>query len=248
MTDDPDLTARRLPTLSMSPKQLAWTLVVVGLLLLGAHAGMVFLNHGLGYDYVMGLAPMFSLDEEANVPTLVSALVLLSCSIALALTGRGAAGTGMARGWWVLSAAFLFLAFDENAQIHETLSVITGILVQAAWMPAFPWIFLYAVAVLALGIALLPWFLKLDRGTQIRFAFAGTIYVGGALGMEVMESAFYQMTDPTLSAEGWERLSSSLGFTLMTSLQECLEYGGAAYFLYVLVKRLGGIEITPAIR
>ncbi|KCZ49454.1 hypothetical protein [Hyphomonas pacifica] len=246
MTDHLDPQAGRSPALSLSPKQLAWALVGIGLFLLMAHAAVLFLKYRLGYDYVMGLAPMFSLDEEANVPTLVSALVLLSCSVALALTACSAAGTRMARGWWVLSAAFLFLAFDENAQIHETLSVITGIVVQTSWMPAFPWILLYGLAVVALGIVLLPWFLKLDRGTQIRFAIAGTIYVGGALGMEVMESALYQMTDPTLSAEGWERLNSSLGFTLMTSLQECLEYGGAAYFLYVLVKRLGAIRLQAA--
>lgn len=230
--------------LSITPQSAAKMLILLGAFLLAAHSCVLILKYGFGYDYLRGFADKFHLNKEANLPTMASSLILMLASALLAYTAANTPKRARPGVWWMLAAVFLFLSIDETVQIHELLSEPTHNAVQADWLPPFAWVLPYGVAALFLGVLTLPWFLKLDRTSQIRFFIAGCIYVGGALGVELLEGVSLQRIDPTLSPEALAAANQHLSHELLTSLQECMEYVGSAYFLYALVRRLGGLHLA----
>lgn len=77
--------------------------------------------------------------------------------------------------------------------------------------------------VLALGLAYLPFVRALAPLTRTRFALAGTIYVGGALLME-------------LPLGWWTSVhgDDNLGYGLIDWVEESMELAGASLFLLAL--------------
>nr|WP_321359136.1 hypothetical protein [uncultured Hyphomonas sp.] len=235
--------------LHIRPRDVARGLVLVGGVLLAAHLFVLVMNFGFGRDYLWGLAEKFNLNEEMNFPTLVATVELLACGAMLAANAFFRPGAaGQAAGWWVLSGVFIFLGFDENIGLHEMLSHPTSQALQADWVPEYAWMIPYSAALLIAAVVLLPWFLRIDRSSQIRFAIAGAIFVSGALGVEILESANLSGTAPELLEGGASLADISLSQALLTTLQECMEYIGAGYFLYALVLRLGGLRLQVSPR
>ncbi|MEZ6001842.1 hypothetical protein [Hyphomonas sp.] len=234
-------------SLHISARDVALALVIVGVPLLLAHVFVLTMNFGFGHSYLFGLAEKFNLNDEMNIPTLVATLELLACGVMLAANARfRPGGRGQASGWWVLCAIFVFLGFDENASLHEMTSGPTANLLQADWVPEYAWMIPYGLALLIVAAVLLPWFLKIDRASQIRFVVAGTIFVAGALGIEILESANVSTADFEMTADGPALADVSLSLAVLTTVQECMEYIGAGYFLYALVLRLDGLTIGAA--
>ena len=66
----------------------------------------------------------FNLDVEANIPTYISTILLLSCSILLYLIYliKKSENDGSKFYWLLISAFFLLMSMDEAAAIHEMLS------------------------------------------------------------------------------------------------------------------------------
>ena len=231
--------------LSISARRVAWVLTVTGGFLFAAHTFMLVMKHGFGRDYVFGLADVFNVNYEMNVPTLASTLLLISCAAMLGFTAAIDRGSRWDRwSWATLALVFTFLGFDEFMAIHETLTGPVRDMVQSEWIPAFAWVLPYGVGVVLLGLIMMPWFLRLDRPTQIRFVIAGCIFVGGALGIELIESRNFSAMDSTLSAEGLDDVNDTLYHAVITLVQESMEYIGAGYFLWTLINRLGGIRLS----
>ena len=98
-------------------------LAVVLLLLLANVTGLV-LKFQFDHDYVYGLAPLFDLDEEWNIPTMISALMLLLCGALLFAIGRMHASQQTAALPWIgLGLIFVFLSLDEVIGFHERIGV-----------------------------------------------------------------------------------------------------------------------------
>lgn len=234
-------------SLHITARSIALGLTIVGVPLLLAHVFVLTMNFGFGRGYLFGLAEKFNLNDEMNFPTLVATLELLACSAMLAANAYfRPGGRKQAAGWWVMCAIFAFLAFDENIGLHEMTSGPTSQLLQADWVPEYAWMLPYSVALLIAASVLLPWFLKVDRASQIRFVIGGAIFVSGALGIEILESANVSGAGPDVLADGIALADVSLGHALLTTAQECMEYIGAGYFLYALVLRLGGLTLGVA--
>ena len=242
------VSAKQPTSLHISAHSIARGLVIVGVPLLLAHLFVLIMDFGFDRGYLFGLAAKFNLNNEMNFPTLVATLELLACSVMLAANAHFRPGShGQALGWWVLCAIFVFLGFDENISLHEMTSGPTLQLLQADWVPLYAWVLPYSVALLIAAAVLLPWFLKIERASQIRFVIAGTIFVSGALGIELLESANASGTDPDAWADGTSQVEGTLRQALLTTVQECMEYVGAGYFLCALAQRLGGLTlgVTP---
>ncbi|MEP7119826.1 MAG: hypothetical protein ABJE95_02905 [Byssovorax sp.] len=172
-----------------------------------------------------GVVPLFSLSYEQNIPTFYSAILLLACSLLLALvaTGARAHGERSVRHWWVLSAGFLYIAFDEMLEFHEQLSK----LISLGGVLHFSWIVPAGALVLLLGIAYVPFLRALPRPIALRFVIAGAVYVGGAVGMEL--------------PLGWWTVrhgEDNLGYGLIDALEESLEMLGLNLFLFALLDHL----------
>lgn len=70
------------------------------------------------------LAARFDLDGEGNLPSYFSALQLLACGLVLTLFALQHRRTGSRwrHHWTVLACGFVYLSFDEAAQLHELLN------------------------------------------------------------------------------------------------------------------------------
>lgn len=180
------------------------------------------------------IVPLFSLSEEANVPTWYSSMLLFACAVALAAIASSvrASGGRMVKQWAVLAAVFGYMSLDETAQIHERLNSLHA-LSGLRGVFYFGWIIPASVVVLLVGVAYLPFVFHLPTASRRRFIVAGVIYVGGALVMEM-----------PLGAWATRHGEDNLGYALIDAVEETMEMVGASLFLVALLRHRA--SLTPA--
>ncbi len=178
--------------LALSPEKITRTLLWITAVLAGIHVLTKVAT--LSFPDFPGrnwLVIMFGLGGEANIPaTFSGGLLLLSAALlgSIALTARRA-GAAFSRHWAVLAGVFLFLCLDELAAIHDHISAPLSRLAQPGGALLYLWVVPYGVAALLLLLASVRFLLHLPAVTRRLFVFAGAVYVGGALGMELIEAA-----------------------------------------------------------
>ena len=89
--------------------------------------------------------------------------------------------------------------------------------------------YLFVPLVVVLGLYLVPWFLSLPRETLRRFALAATLYLGGAVLLEIAAGMW---------AEGQEAWWSSRFYRALAWTEEVLEMAGVAVFFLALLTYL----------
>jgi hypothetical protein len=197
--------------------------------LASAGLAVVLLKYVFNHGGLLGFSRLFDLNEEANVPSFYSATILLISAVLLWVTGwtRQPSQRSLARGWYGLSAIFVFLAFDEAGQIHEmcwrplhAASHSTGALY-------FAWVIPYGIFVVVVGLAYLRFLAALTPRTRWLVIASGVIYVSGALGLEMVEGIWFE-------SHGLQNLT----YALMTTLEETMEMVGISLFIYTLVDQL----------
>ncbi len=226
----------------LTGRQVAVALIALigGLILI--QCCLLVLVHIFGKPTVFGLVDAFDFGGESNITALVSTLLLLASAAMLAFTGNLAGNTRDRLAWFLLAGVFIFLAVDEATMIHEFASAPTREALDAGWVPQLAWVLPYGAAMLVLAAILLPWFLRLDRSSQIRFFFAGFLFVSGAIGFELFESA--QMRE--ILAANPDTVVEELQDPVIDCLilfEESLEMIGVGLFLQTLVHRLGGFTL-----
>jgi hypothetical protein len=166
---------------------------------------------------VRWICQLFVFNDEANIPTLFNFLLLVGNSSLLALAALRAFGAGdpWRRHWAGLGALFLLLAFDEAAQMHERLIPLGQALFGGQGVLYFGWVVFGAIFVALVGLAYLRFVWALPRGYGLAVAAAGVLFASGALGIELMESAYAE-----------EYGHDTLAFDLMATLEESLEMIG----------------------
>lgn len=215
-------------------------MLIGGLILI--QCALLTLVHVFQRPHVFGLVDAFDFGGEHNVTALVSTLLMLFCAAMLALTGRLTTDRANALPWFILSAVFVFLAVDEATMIHEYLSAPVRGLLDADWVPHLAWVLPYGAAMIALAGILLPWFLKLDRASQVRFVVAGSLFVLGAVGFELLESR--QVAEILANHPDTEIMElQDPSVDLLILFEESLELTGLGLFLHALVWRMGGVTV-----
>lgn len=228
-----------MPSLTVQPRPFLYFLLAIvgGLTLL--HAAALVLDHGFGFDYVMGFSAFVDLDNERNLPTFAAVLMLLfGAGLAAVNAAAAPAASAERAGWWTVAAAFLFVALDEHFSFHEPL----GYHLHQRFddLPLFAWVVPYGMGAALLGLVLLPWLARLDRPSRNGMLLAAGLFLGGAVGMELVSSQHIDGLDGGLQA------APTLTGELFATAEEVLELIGVTVFLYTLVKRLSGLRITPA--
>ena len=176
------------------------------------------------------LPSRFDLLREGNVPTwFASGLWALAALLAgrLSIGGRRL-GTPHHRTWGFLAAVFLFCSIDEGAQFHEPMSEWMGSLQDAAPVLAHAWVVPYAVASVLVGLKSWQLLRSLPAPVFRLLVLAGVVYVGGAIGFELVESVFV--------AEGKDTLVKSL----VATSQEVVEMIGLDLLVFALAVMLDG--------
>jgi len=169
---------------------------------------------------------LFNLDLEQNIPTFFSALNLLISSLLLFIIAvqRRADQKRDFYYWIGLSLIFIFLSVDEFSSIHEILINKVRDTLNTTGYLYFAWVIPYAIAVVTIGLIYLKFVISLPPGIRLQFILAGSIYIGGALGMEMVGSNQY--------AQGGADTSI---YKLITTVEETLEILGIILFIRALL-------------
>ena len=215
-----------IPTLKISPQKVTRLLIIIVFCLILvssiAQFGAFFLNQSSSAGYS---GRLFRLDEEINIPTLYSSLALAFCSILLGIIGylKKVVNAKYANYWKALSFIFLYLAVDEMCSIHEMLSAIRP-LINARGIFYFAWVIPGFIFVLLLLVVFWQFIQSLPKKIRNLFLIAGTIYVTGAIGVEMIggyHSQAYGEDNPL--------------YSLITTIEESMEMFGIIVFIHALL-------------
>lgn len=224
--------------LVLNPPKLARILGTLLVAVFFMHGLALIVSHGLGYPVALGFVPLFHVDFENNVPTLVAVGLLVSSALTCAWASVLETARPRHRGTWALLALlFLFLAADEALSLHEQLNAVTKAQFSEYDLPLFAWIIPYSIAVLLIGAYLLRWFLELDRHLQVSLLLSGGIFLMGAIGLEYIASGLYE------SLPEDREVYRTLSIDLLATVEEACEFIGVSLFLHTMVKRLGAVRL-----
>jgi len=214
---------------AISPRRITrFLLYVIAALIIASVAGQI-LNFQLGYSHVKGFVPLFFVDNEANVPAWYSSVTLLLCAFLLAVIGmeKRQEGARFAGHWSALAGIFLFLSVDEAAGIHEmAVQPLRSAGIGGGFL-YFPWVVLGMAFVLVVGLAYLKFLFALPVKTRVRFLGAATLYIGGAIGMEMLGGRYADAYGTT-----------NFPFTMFVTGEELMEMLGVLLFIRALLDYL----------
>ena len=195
-------------------------------------------RHGLGERSGFGLIHLFNLDAESTVPSWYSSSALLAAAGLLGLIARAERERASRdwRHWAGLAIIFVVLSLDETASVHELAIRPLQLALRPGGPLAFGWVIPGAAFVALVGAIYLGFMLRLPPPTRRRFLLAGGLFVGGALGFEMVGGALY-----TAYGMGLETALASI-------VEETLEMVGIVVFIHALLGHLGRIAASIAFR
>jgi len=168
-----------------------------------------------------------NMDRELNLPTLYSSALLLIAALLMRRLGQSSDRIA-SQDWRLLSKIFIFLALDEALQIHEIL-IIPGLRHQVHPALASTWVVPYAVLALILLWRFRRFLCSISRATASRLMRSGSVYVGGAIGMEMIGSFAVRSSLIRLHSP-W--------YGALTGLEETLELLGIVLLIDALLRAL----------
>jgi len=215
---------------SVNRRSLVRALVGITLLLLVASVAGQLVKYILGNDVALGFVRLFYLDAEANIPTLFSTILLLLASLLLALIAvfKKTYQETYRRHWVFLSFILLYMAIDEASEVHEMLNKlgwwITG-QKRTGGIFHYGWVMFGMGMATVVALAYLKFFLHLPGRTKAQFVTAAVTFLGGALGVEILEGLY------SASHDG----ENSFQYSMLVMVEEGLEMAGVIIFINSLL-------------
>jgi hypothetical protein len=213
---------------SLSPSSFARSLGIVAFALVLASVAGQTAARLIPNVYVYRASLMFNVDLEGNFPAAFSSLLLLLAALLLAVISvlESARAASAVRHWAMLSSGFFFMAFDEAFGFHEKL-----IPVMQDWLGGdqfgmfyFAWVVPGIALVVVLAIAYARFLARLSTQTRTSFLIAAAIYLGGAIGAELIGGLLLEQYGVR-----------SIVYKLATTIEEGLEMSGAIVFIWALM-------------
>lgn len=159
---------------------------ILGLMLV--HVGFKVLFFATGHDQVLGLAPLFDLNQEASVPTFFAAAALIASALAAAAVASASARPRLRAAWIFATLCLTFMAVDEGAGLHDRLAIPLQQRLGTTDMFFIGWLPVYVGIVAVVGALLLPLVRAIPRRTAVRLVVAGAVFLACAMGIEMIES------------------------------------------------------------
>ena len=165
---------------------------------------------------------------EGKVPTWFSGATLLACGLLLALISAAKYRDRDAYRlyWLMLSATFFYISFDEMTTVHEGVGPALGEVLGVNSVALGGWVVPGLIALSAFGLTFVRFVLHLPSRSRVLFVIAGSTYVLGALGLEIV-GRVYLATSP-----------DDLTYGIIATVEEVLEMGGIVIFVYALLDYL----------
>jgi hypothetical protein len=219
----------KLISITFSPRGIAQFLlwIVLGLVSLGV-AGQCFKY--LSNGRLLAIVGLFDLDADDSIPTWYSSFTLLLCACLLAVIAlvRKSYRDPCSRSWGLLAAIFLLMSVDEVARIHEKSGLIVRLFIKnTSGIFQYNWVIIGIPLTLLFLLAYLRFMAYLPAKTRRLFLLAGAIFIGGALGVEMIAGN-------QVSSNGFNNLT----YALITAVEELFEMLGIVVFIYALLSYL----------
>jgi hypothetical protein len=214
-------------TLKIHPAGVPRFLVKVVLVLLIADLLSIYLRFVKHYQNGLGFVPAFDFDTEYNIPSIYSTFAIFISATLLWLISFHSRKSSdfLARRWKALALIFIYLGFDELMSIHEELSRVVNFFFHD--VPFFSesrlWILPYSLLLVGFFLYFIKFFLRLPRKIQIHFVLAGLMYVGGAVGMEIVSDQYAI------------KHGAGVMYALLSTLEETMEMLGIIMFIRILL-------------
>lgn len=185
----------------------------------------VYISH-FGMETVLQGLRHISLDAETTLAAWYSSQIMTACAVALILAGllNRARGQSVGMTWFLLAAIFFALSLDESAAFHEEVGSRLQAMLNTGGILYFAWVIPGSIFVAITGLYFIPFLLKLPRKTALGFFTAGTLFVSGAIGMELIGGYLAEGVEE----RGWQ-------YYLAATTEETLEISGLTLFLWSLL-------------
>lgn len=210
--------------------------VVVCLLVLSfsTQMSLYFLPDYLFRDF---LVDKLNVDYEGNIPTFYSFLALLFSSVLLGAIAhvKKLDSDRYKNHWKILSFIFLYLSLDEIGQLHENLIIPMRKLLNATGVLYFTWIVPFGFLVAIFLLSYSKFLFHLPVSTKKLFIAAAALYIGGAMGVEMLGGYVAYTTG-----------QKNVSYVIVITLEESLEMLGIVVFIHALISYiktyLGGVS------
>jgi hypothetical protein len=215
-----------------NPRAAFCALVGMVVLMLLIHGALTLYGVCSGHDTLLGLAPLFQVENESSVPTVFSVLQLAFAALLAYLAGEQARSLGHVdiRHWRVAAAILLLLDIDEGAAIHEGLGAnVVTLVLNAPWSIKYPVLIVVILFLLAVtGWLFLRLWLPLSSRPRRMLALGTVLFLLGAVVVDALGTYYFHMHPPEWHAfligileEGLEMLGISVVvYGLCTLLNE----------------------------
>ncbi len=214
------------PVLSVPVRKIFWTLNFVILCLIVANIVTQVSRFSSRPNILAHLSSVFDVSTEANIPTWYQSTTLLLCAMSFAIIAviKWAEHDGYRTLWGGLSLIFLYLSLDEGAALHDRVSKTLRPILNVGGIFHFAWVIPASILVIVFVVAYVKFWLSLPVKTRLLFLLAGALYVGGALGMEMINGAFADIYG-----------TENLAYELLTTVEETFEMLGVSVLLYAVL-------------
>lgn len=178
---------------------------------------------------------LFSLDQEANVPTwYASATLLFASGLALVISRmppRADAGK-----WALVGCLLLLMSLDESAVLHEMMILPLRGLLETGGLLYYAWVIPGGLLAMVVALYLSPFLWRLDASVRQRLILGGSLFVLGALGVEALSGWVEEV-------RGRDRL-----FFLLVVVEESFEMLGVLLAISAFLRHLALVPQTIQLR
>lgn len=221
-------TKNETPTLTVDPGRIIRFLAAVAAILIVLSIAGQVVKFVTGHDTAKEFIPLFHVGTEGNITTYFSVVLLLGAAAVLGWIGwavrcAGEEESGMggaARYWLGLAALFGYLSMDEASALHERLIVPVRELLGVGGLLSFAWVIPGMAVVILLGGLYVRFILRLPRRTLVHFGLGAALYLGGAIGMELLGGAHYEVYG-----------DQTVVYSALTTVEETMEMAGVVVFI-----------------
>lgn len=230
------------------PRQRVFRLLLIAIVLLAAAFVATHLVKLQGYEGQFGFRRLFNMDGDSALPTWFSSSLMLTASVLLGIiaTVKTRSADRFRWYWWGLAAGLFYMSADESASIHEMMNRAGHALpIHAEGLLQAPWVIFGIAIALVVALTYLRFLLALSPAARRGFLLAGTCFLAGALGVEMVSAAVSGAQGLQAQPDGWhERGDFTKEYMLLVAAEESLELLGMALLIDTLLRYLG-TEVRP---
>jgi len=213
----------------IDPKRLTFILLSFIAVLIVLSSIRQAIVHLTGHGRLFGFVHMFYVDQEANVPTWYSSIALLLASVILFTisTVSKKQQREFVKYWYGLSAIFFMMSMDEVALFHDRLVVPMREVFPQGGALYYAWVVPGMLFVMAVGLIYFRFLFKLPARTRNLFIVAAFVFVGGAIGIEMLSGI-------------WANVHGEANpiYAAIVTFEEGFEMVGIVVFIHALMEYL----------